>query len=105
MEMEMAPKRSSEKVEEMKAKVSEVQGVMRQNIEMVMDRGEKIDILVEKAHDLQNEAGLYRENGRAIKRKMWWQDMKIKITVIGILILILVLIIWTSVCGGFNCRN
>ena len=101
----MAPKRSSEKVEDMKAKVSEVQGVMRQNIEMVMDRGEKIEVLVGKAEDLQKEAAVYRENGRAIQRKMWWKDMKIKITVIGILLLILALIIWTSVCGGFNCSN
>ena len=105
MEMEMEPKRGTEKVEEMKAKVAQVQGVMRENIEMVMDRGEKIDILVDKAQDLQKEAGYYRDNGRAIKRKMWCKNMKIKLIVITVLILILVLIIWSSICGGFNCSN
>lgn len=105
MEMQMEPKRSTEKLEEMKAKVAEVQGVMRENIHNVMDRGQKIEVLVEKAQDLQVEANGYRDNGRAIKRKMWYQNMKIKLTIIGVLILILVLIIWSAACGGFNCSK
>lgn len=37
-----------------------------------------------------------------MRRKMWLQNMKIKLIVLGILIA-LILIIVLSVCGGFNC--
>jgi vesicle-associated membrane protein 72 len=37
-----------------------------------------------------------------MKRKKWFQNMKIKLIVLAIIIA-LILIIILSVCGGFNC--
>ncbi|KAJ0034020.1 hypothetical protein Pint_24542 [Pistacia integerrima] len=69
-----------------------------------MERGENIQNLSDKTENLQKEAQVYREAGTRIRRKMWYQNMKIKLVVLGIL-LALVLIIWLSVCHGFNCTN
>jgi len=44
----------------------------------------------------------FRQQGTKIRRKMWFQNMKIKLIVLGIIIA-LILIIVLSVCGGFNC--
>ncbi|KAK8980532.1 hypothetical protein V6N11_081997 [Hibiscus sabdariffa] len=38
-----------------KAQVSEVKGVMMENIEKVLDRGEKIELLVDKTEDLRSQ--------------------------------------------------
>lgn len=90
------------KLAKVKAQVSEVKGVMMENIEKVLDRGEKIELLVDKTENLRSQAQVFRQQGGQIKRKMWWQNMKIKLIVLAILI-VLILIIVLSICGGFKC--
>ncbi|XP_020883980.1 vesicle-associated membrane protein 722 isoform X2 [Arabidopsis lyrata subsp. lyrata] len=85
-----------------KAQVSEVKGVMMENIEKVLDRGEKIELLVDKTENLRSQAQDFRTQGTQMRRKMWFQNMKIKLIVLAIIIA-LILIIILSVCGGFNC--
>ncbi|CAN1806997.1 Vesicle-associated membrane protein 724 [Linum perenne] len=69
-----------------------------------IERGENITNLVDKTENLRDQAQAYKRQGTQIRRKMWYQNMKIKLVVLGILLL-LVLIIWLSACGGFNCTN
>ncbi|KAG6428199.1 hypothetical protein SASPL_112450 [Salvia splendens] len=84
------------------SQVSEVKGVMIENIEKVLDRGEKIELLVDKSEDLRSQAQDFKAKGTQLKRNMWFENMKIKLIVIGLLILI-ILFIWVSVCHGFKC--
>ncbi|XP_042457919.1 vesicle-associated membrane protein 721-like [Zingiber officinale] len=90
------------KLTKVKAQVSEVKGVMMENIEKVLDRGEKIELLVDKTENLRSQAQDFRQQGTQIRRKMWLQNMKIKLIVLGIIIA-LILIIILSVCHGFKC--
>ncbi|KAF8402064.1 hypothetical protein HHK36_013016 [Tetracentron sinense] len=90
------------KLAKVKAQVSEVKGVMMENIEKVLDRGEKIELLVDKTENLRSQAQDFRQQGTKMRRKMWMQNMKIKLIVLGILIA-LILIIVLSVCHGFKC--
>ncbi|KAG0477374.1 hypothetical protein HPP92_014215 [Vanilla planifolia] len=85
------------------AQVSEVKGVMRDNIASVIGREEKIDGLVNKSEDLRYQAQDFRQGGTQLRRKMWWQNMKIKLVVLSIIIA-LILIIILSVCHGFSCK-
>ncbi|KAL8494291.1 hypothetical protein ACS0TY_025187 [Phlomoides rotata] len=43
------------KIAKVKAQVSEVKGVMMENIEKVLDRGEKIELLVDKTENLRSQ--------------------------------------------------
>ncbi|KAI7984506.1 putative vesicle-associated membrane protein 726 [Camellia lanceoleosa] len=91
------------KLSKVKAQVSEVKGVMMENIEKVLDRGEKIELLVDKTENLRSQAQDFRTQGTKMRRRMWLQNMKIKLIVLGILIA-LILIIVLSVCGGHKCH-
>ncbi|XP_047311861.1 vesicle-associated membrane protein 721 [Impatiens glandulifera] len=91
------------KLAKVKAQVSEVKGVMMENIEKVLDRGEKIELLVDKTENLRSQAQDFRTEGTKMRRKMWLQNMKIKLIVLAIIIA-LILIIVLSVCGGFKCH-
>ncbi|OVA05165.1 Synaptobrevin [Macleaya cordata] len=93
-----------EKLLKVKAQVSEVKSIMLENIEEVVDRGVKLDVIVDKTQDLHFQAQVYRERGTQLQRKLWFQNMKIKLVVLGVLLL-LALVIWVSVCQGFNCTN
>ncbi|XP_050887364.1 putative vesicle-associated membrane protein 726 isoform X3 [Lathyrus oleraceus] len=90
------------KLAKVKAQVSEVKGVMMENIEKVLDRGEKIEMLVDKTDNLRSQAQDFRTQGTKMKRKMWVQNMKVKLIAFGIGLAI-VLMIFMSVCRGFSC--
>ncbi|KMZ65890.1 hypothetical protein ZOSMA_307G00240 [Zostera marina] len=90
------------KLAKVKAQVSEVKGVMMENIEKVLDRGEKIELLVDKTENLRSQAQDFKQQGTNLKKVMWWRNMKIKLIVLGIIIA-LILIIVLSVCQGFSC--
>ncbi|KAL5701204.1 hypothetical protein ACHQM5_026567 [Ranunculus cassubicifolius] len=92
------------KLSKVKAQVSEVKNIMLDNIDKALDRGQKLDVLTEKTIDLRSQAQEFKKQGTQVRRKMWYQNMKIKLVVLGIL-LILVLVIWLSVCHGFDCTN
>ncbi|KAF3575439.1 hypothetical protein DY000_02029794, partial [Brassica cretica] len=70
------------KLSKVKAQVTEVKGVMMENIEKVLDRGEKIELLVDKTENLRSQAQDFRTQGTKIRRKMWWENMKIKLIVL-----------------------
>ncbi|XP_041008992.1 vesicle-associated membrane protein 724 [Juglans microcarpa x Juglans regia] len=93
-----------EKLLKVKAQVSEVKSIMLENIDKALDRGEHLTSIADKTEDLRKQAQLYKEKGTQIRRKMWYQNMKIKLVVLGILFL-LILIIWLSICHGFDCTN
>ncbi|CAI9117847.1 OLC1v1019333C2 [Oldenlandia corymbosa var. corymbosa] len=85
-----------------KAQVSEVKGVMMENIEKVLDRGEKIELLVDKTENLRSQAQDFRTQGTKMKRKMWIQNMKIKLIAFGI-VFVIILIIVLTICPRFQC--
>ncbi|KAG5023872.1 hypothetical protein JHK85_020214 [Glycine max] len=101
-----------EKLIKVKAQVSEVKSIMLENIDKAIDRGENLTILADKTETLHSQAEgspnfqaqEFKKQGTHVRRKMWYQNMKIKLVVLGILLL-LVLVIWLSVCHGFNCAN
>ncbi|ONI21500.1 hypothetical protein PRUPE_2G070100 [Prunus persica] len=108
------------KLSKLKAQITEVKGVMMDNIEkqldgfqkqltaspilaiLVLDRGEKIELLVDKTENLQFQADSFQRQGRQLRRKMWLQSLQMKL-MIGGGILILIIILWLIACGGFKC--
>ncbi|CAM0948520.1 unnamed protein product [Alopecurus aequalis] len=87
------------RLSKVKAQVSEVKGIMMENIDKVMDRGEQIDGLVTRTEHLHEQAADFRQQGTRIRRKMWFQNMKVKLIVLGI-VAALILIIVLSICHG-----
>lgn len=97
----------------------------------VLDRGEKIELLVDKTENLQfqvcvilptlclesnlcdcadwhsgkyecAQADSFQRQGRQLRRKMWFQNLQMKLMVGGA-ILVFIIIVWLFACGGFKC--
>lgn len=90
------------KLSKLKAQITEVKGIMMDNIEKVLDRGEKIELLVDKTENLQFQADSFQRQGRQLRRKMWFQNLQMKLMVGGA-ILTFIIIVWLFACGGFKC--
>ena len=82
--------------------VSEVEEIMRENGEKVVGGGEKIELLVDKSDALRFEAANFHKTGRALRRNLWCQNMKIKVA-FGLIIFALLLTLIFTLCGK-KCR-
>ncbi|KAH3861794.1 vesicle-associated membrane protein 7-like [Dreissena polymorpha] len=83
----------------LQGQVKEVQGVMAKNIESVIERGERLDDLMDKTDDLEAASATFARTAGKIKKKYWWRNLKMKI-IIGIVVTIVLLIIVLGICYG-----
>ncbi|XP_068662067.1 vesicle-associated membrane protein 727-like [Aristolochia californica] len=90
------------KLSKLRAQITEVKGIMMDNIEKVLDRGERIELLVDKTENLQFQADSFQRQGRQLRRKMWLQNLRLKLMVAGAA-LALIIILWLIACRGFKC--
>ncbi|PSS00633.1 synaptobrevin [Coniella lustricola] len=69
--------------------IDDVRGIMTRNIEGLLERGERIDLLVDKTDRLGGSAREFRVRSRGLKRQMWWKNIKL----MGLLALVVILIV------------
>ncbi|MBN3308137.1 VA727 protein, partial [Amia calva] len=92
----------SQKLEDIQVQVNDVKGILKDNIDKVLDRGEKLDDLIDKTEDLQATDGVFpqadtfQKTATRVSRKMWWKNTKMIIIIVVIVVIILILIILLS---------
>mmetsp|Transcript_1495 Transcript_1495/g.2815 ORF Transcript_1495/g.2815 Transcript_1495/m.2815 type:complete len:224 (+) Transcript_1495:163-834(+) len=59
-----------------KNQIEDVKGVMVENIERVLERGEKIELLVDKTDRLNQQAFKFEASSRNLRRAMWWKNVR-----------------------------
>jgi len=73
---------------------------MRENINKVSQRGERLDALQDKTDNLAVSAQGFRRGANRVRKQMWWKDVKMRICMIVAIIILLVIII---VPAGMPC--
>lgn len=53
--------------------IADVKNIMIENIEKVLERGERFELLVEKSSQLGQEAFIFKKEARRLKRQMRWK--------------------------------
>jgi hypothetical protein len=67
---------------------------MRENINKVSQRGERLDSLQDKTDNLAVSAQGFRRGANRVRKAMWYKDMKMRVClIVGIIILLLVIIV------------
>lgn len=96
--------KGDDKVSQINAQISEVKNVMIENIDKVLERGEKIELLVDKSDMLDQHAFKFKKHARDLKRAMWWKNAKLWLILIVVLTLIIYVIL-VAACGGFKLQK
>merc|ERR1712000_187109 len=60
------------------AQIDDTVGVMRDNINKVSQRGERLDALQDKTDNLAISAQGFRRGANRVRKQMWWKDMKMR---------------------------
>lgn len=55
----------------------QVRNVMIENIDKVLDRGERLELLVDKTANMQGNTFRFRKQARRFRTVMWWRNVKL----------------------------
>jgi len=82
--------------------LAQVKDIMVQNVEQILSRGERIELLVDKTGNMANQATAFRRGARTVRRQMWWKNTRI-LALSVVVAIVLVWIIVAQFCGaGLN---
>ena len=81
------------KLGEAKQNLEDIQVIMSQNIEKILDRGEKLETLTYKTENLMVHSAQFHNKARQLRRQMWLQNMKMYGIVFGIILIIALVVV------------
>uniref|UniRef100_G3MNU5 Vesicle-associated membrane protein 7 n=2 Tax=Amblyomma TaxID=6942 RepID=G3MNU5_AMBMU len=77
--------RAGDQISQLHRQVEDVRGIMAQNIERVVERGDRLDSLLEKTQDLEQAGTAFRATAKKVNRHMCLRNARM-IIVIGIVL-------------------
>ncbi|KAI0057174.1 VAMP/synaptobrevin-like protein [Artomyces pyxidatus] len=81
------------------SELAQVKDIMVQNVEQILSRGERIELLVDKTDTMASQATAFRRGARTVRRQMWWKNKRV--LALGIIVaLVIVWIIMAQFCGA-----
>ncbi|PSS22023.1 hypothetical protein M430DRAFT_40815 [Amorphotheca resinae ATCC 22711] len=92
-----APQPGNQRTAALQAQIDDTVGVMRENINKVSQRGERLDSLQDKTDNLAVSAQGFRRGANRVRKAMFYKDLKMRICLIGGIIILLIVIIVPSV--------
>jgi len=84
------------------SELAQVKDIMVQNVEQILSRGERIELLVDKTDTMASQATAFRRGARTVRRSMWWKNTR----VLGLSVVVALVLLWIIIaqfCGaGLN---
>ena len=62
-----------------KEELAQVKDIMVQNVEQILSRGERIELLVDKTDNMAHQATAFRRGARTVRRQQFWRNGKIMV--------------------------
>nr|XP_012317548.1 vesicle-associated membrane protein 7 isoform X2 [Aotus nancymaae] len=88
-----------DKVTETQAQVDELKGIMVRNIDLVAQRGERLELLIDKTENLVDSSVTFKTTSRNLARAMCMKNLKLITIIVSI---VFICIIVSPLCGGFT---
>ena len=74
-----------------------------QNVEQILSRGERIELLVDKTDTMASQATAFRRGARQVRRSMWWKNTRILALSIVVGLVRLLINVQTRLARGLSC--
>uniref|UniRef100_A0A1J3GR17 Vesicle-associated membrane protein 711 n=1 Tax=Noccaea caerulescens TaxID=107243 RepID=A0A1J3GR17_NOCCA len=90
---------NADRINRIKGEMKEVRGVMIENIDKVLDRGERLELLVDATENMQGNTYRFRKQTRRLRSNVWWRNCKLIVLLIIVLLVILYIVV-AFICHG-----
>ena len=106
MDVFNGPMATESQFSDMRGKLDDVKDVMVKNIEMVLERGEKLELLVDKTDRLNATAFTFERSSRRLKEQMFWKKVKLYLTFLSLAGFVVFILVWIACGVSFDkCRK
>ncbi|TXG61878.1 hypothetical protein EZV62_013241 [Acer yangbiense] len=89
----------ADRLNRLKGEMSQVRSVMIDNIDKVLERGDRLALLVDKTTNLQGNTLRFKRQARRYKNYVWWGNCKLTVALLFVL-MILIYIVLAFICHG-----
>ncbi|XP_016424816.1 vesicle-associated membrane protein 7-like [Sinocyclocheilus rhinocerous] len=99
--------KGSDRLTETQMHVDDLKGIMVRNIDLVAQRGERLELLIDKTENLMDSSVSFKTTSRNLAHAMCMKNLKLTVIVVVVVLVVLYFIV-TAACGGFswpNCRK
>ncbi|XP_078588085.1 vesicle-associated membrane protein 3-like [Branchiostoma floridae x Branchiostoma japonicum] len=83
---------SNKKMDKLQSEVDEVTGLLKDNVDKILQRGDKLERLEERSEDLNAHANRFKVVSTKLKKKYCWQNCKMTLILTGVILLFLAVI-------------
>ncbi|XP_033105252.1 synaptobrevin-1-like [Anneissia japonica] len=84
---------SSNKTQQLQKDVDDLTKIMQENVEKILERGDKIEDLTDHANELEQNSAGFKKTAKQVKTQMWWKNTKLTILLVVIVLLIITIIV------------
>ncbi|GJJ12914.1 hypothetical protein Clacol_007161 [Clathrus columnatus] len=68
---------NADAIQQAQNELNQVKDIMVHNVEQILSRGERIELLVDKTDSMAGQSLAFRKGAKAARRKMFWKNQKI----------------------------
>ncbi|CAE7038582.1 vamp7B [Symbiodinium sp. CCMP2592] len=87
-----------DRVASMMAKVQHINDHLMDSIDKILERQEKIDLLVHRSEVLSASASSFRRDAEHLRRRVWWQNARTMAVMACVLVFVILVVVLSS-CG------
>lgn len=92
---------NADRINRIRGEMSQVRTVMIDNIDKVLERGDRLDLLVDKTANMQGNTIRFRRQARRFQSSVWWRNVRLAAALI-IVLLVVIYVVLTFVCHGIT---
>ncbi|CAA0829342.1 Vesicle-associated membrane protein 713 [Striga hermonthica] len=90
---------NADRINRLRGEMSQVRNVMIENIDKVLERGDRLELLVDKTANMQGNTLRFRKQARRFRNTVWWRNVKLTVALI-FLLLVIIYVVFAFVCHG-----
>ncbi|KAJ9559333.1 hypothetical protein OSB04_013947, partial [Centaurea solstitialis] len=68
---------NADRLERLKNEMSQVRNVMIENIDKVLERGDRLELLLDKTAIMQKNMIRFKKQSRRVRNTIWWRNVKL----------------------------
>ena len=88
----------ADKLGQVQSQIADVKVTMLNNMDELLNRGEKIDTVAQKSETINAQAGKFQKQSKSLATMFWWKDLKLRMMICCIVIVVLYIILG-SICN------
>jgi vesicle-associated membrane protein 7 len=94
---------AGDKLSAAQQRIQSVKTVMIENIGQLVERGEKLEVMVQRTDKMATSAMQYRRGARKVRRKMQWRSVMWSIVIVAVVVVIVIAVV--AVAAVLICRE